>query len=359
MSCRNLNLGPDEDCAEHCCLSMFGNPRETIGASVIGFDVLQQEVVLPADHEREYWAELSRAERLVCFDCLGAEHPLRRVLVYCESSLGVPYFRHRPGESPEGDGGRGESFWHQTVKDGVARWAEGQPLVQSARKEWTTPSGRRRTDVGVQLSSGRRFAIEIQYSPISEELHAQRQADYQADGITPIWFYSIDLAEPRWAGKDLTFGVRLGAVDSQNHTTVSYIELGVPFTRPRLLDPYDHSSAEDFLPYANPECPGRLGVLWTPLHRAHLTDHGVGVSADPVETRRQRDLPAAATAAQRHNADRPKFPPLWTRLPRRKLETKQPPEVRKRIPGPTDAVCVACGDVLDSCLKGIGRHVLC
>lgn len=27
MSCRNLNLGPDEDCAEHCCLSMFGNPR--------------------------------------------------------------------------------------------------------------------------------------------------------------------------------------------------------------------------------------------------------------------------------------------------------------------------------------------
>lgn len=153
--------------------------------------------------------------------------------------------------------------------------------------------------------------------------------------------------------------MRLGAVDSPNHTTVSHIEMGVPFTRPRSLHPSDRASAEDFLPYANPKRPGQLGVLWTPLHRAHLTDQGVEVAGDPVKTRRERDLLAATTAAQRHNADRPNFPPLWTKLPRRKLETKRPPETRKRTPGPADAVCVACGDVLDSCLRELGRHVLC
>lgn len=301
-----------EVCFSSCCVSMFGNPRPTYGTSVIGFDLLKKEVVLPSDYDRGYWKGLIRDERLVCFDCLGDSEQTKRVLVYCESDRHVPYFRHRAGESPEGELSRGETQWHQAMKNGVAKWAERHSTVDSVRLERSTPSGSRRADVGVRLSGGESFALEIQYSPISQELFDARQADYLADGIRPIWFYSSDLLDPPWAGKDFTFAIRLGPVNRKNVSSASYLELGVPFTRARLLS-VDRAEAEDFFTFADPDRSGSRGVRWVPLSQTRLTMDGVSVLNNPIDERRSEEAVAAALAAEEHNAKL--RPPIMVKRP--------------------------------------------
>ncbi|WP_404851284.1 competence protein CoiA family protein [Dietzia kunjamensis] len=352
MSGIQIGSTHDPDCIHRCCSSTFGTPRASVSGSVVGYDLERQEVVLPADHGRAYWGRLSQAGRLVCVDCLRTSPSIRRTLVYCESPLGLPYFRHLPGEAHYGEGLRGESDWHQAVKDGVARWAAMQPAVESVETERMIPSGRRRTDVGVRMTSGRCFAIEVQYSPIGLELHEQRQKDYLADGVTPIWMYSTDLREPRWAGDGRTFGVRLGPVDASNHSKGSYFELGVLFSHPRRPLSSDIASAEDFQRYAHPQHPGVLGALWVPLQRARLTDQGVVVDPDPVELRRRRGLEEAERAAQRHNVNRLRNSVPW---PRSRPVARQP----KGTPKPRAATltCEVCGLPLDEVLARTRRHV--
>ena len=350
MSGIHLGSAPDPDCIQLCCASTFGSPRASASGSVVGYDLERREIVLPADHGRAYWARLRGAGRLVCVDCFRASPSRRRALVYCESLYSLPYFRHLPGEAHSGEGLRGESDWHQAVKDGVARWAASQPAVESVETERIIPSRRRRTDVGVRMRSGRCFAIEVQYSPISPELHEERQQDYLADGVVPIWMYSSDLKEPRWAGDGRTFGVRIGPVDASNHSKGSYFELGVLFSRPRRPFPSDIATVEDFQQYAHPQRPGALGALWVPLRSAQLTDDGISVDPDPVELRRRRGLEEAEKAAKRHNANRPSYPVLQPR------SVARPRKSNVRTRG-ANLTCEVCGLPLDKVLAGTKRHV--
>lgn len=290
----------------------------------------------------------------MCAECLRGPRPSERVLVYCESTLGLPYFRHRPGEAPDGEFLRGESVWHHTIKFAIRRWAKAQSNVRTAKLEALTRSGKRRADIGVRLTTGERFAIEVQYSPISEELHAARQADYMDEGITPIWLYSSDLREPPWAGSSLTFGIRLGPVDIKNVSSGLYPELGIPFRHPSGLFSFSEAEEEDFLTFAAPERSGTLGARWVKLDNAVLSDDGISVIDNPVILRRRQEWEAATFAMQDHNAKRPP-----SRIPRSR---PQPPSLHlpPLIVSPAESsFCPTCGMRLDPCLENTGLHIFC
>lgn len=353
-----IAIDTTEVCLKHCCVSMFGNPRATSGSSVPAFDLERREIILPQDQSREYWNEKIRRRQIVCAECLLGPEPTERILVYCESPLGLPYFRHRPGESPDGEFLRGESIWHYTVKYAIRRWAKAQSNVRTAKLEATTRSGKRRADIGVRLTTGERFAIEIQYSPISEELHAARQTDYIEEDIIPIWLYSSDLREPPWAGDNLTFAIRLGPVNETNISSGLHLELGIPFSKPFTLFSFNRAEVEDFLTFADPNRSGALGVRWVPLSNARLTTNGVIVDDNPVSLRRRQEWDAATLAMRRHNSERA-FAQRTIRLSSpaaRRPSRKTPP---RRVEPLEPSSCPTCGMKLDPCLEKVGLHVLC
>ncbi|BCN44711.1 hypothetical protein RE9414_29910 [Prescottella equi] len=373
MSCIKAGSIGQVVCTDRCCVSLFGTRRERLGGEVIGFDLDTREIVAPFDHPREYWRAKGSAGdgSLVCPDCLRRDPADPRVLVYYETEPGRPFFRHRPGESPDGMGTSGESAWHQGVKYGIARWVRTQPAVAAVEVEWTLPSGLRRTDVHVTLHSGREFAVEVQYSPIDAALHGERQRDYQDAGVTPIWLYSIDLAAPRWAGDNLTFGIRLGPVDEQGRSMGSQLELGVPFSTPKRVDPWTTASAENFIEYAPFQPGAQNGVLWTPIGAAALTDTGITVSPNPLDFLRKHGLAAAQAAADRHNKSRARlirdfrdardarrrsqgrYVDAVAEIPRRGITRT------RRLSPPSGLACQGCGLALDPIWRHQGRHPGC
>ncbi|GBF17424.1 hypothetical protein Br6_04830 [Rhodococcus sp. Br-6] len=364
MSCSNTGSIEAPTCADTCCMSMFGSPRERLAGDVAGIDLCTGQVVFANDHPREYWRAKGREgdRTLVCLHCLRSSPSSERVLVYYEVERGRAFFRHGPGESPEGAGVSGESQWHQGVKHSFARWARTQSAVSDVRVEWTLPSGSRRTDVLVELRSGRRFAVEVQYSPIDASLHADRQRDYREAGVTPIWLYSIALAAPLWAGDNLTFGVRLGPLDKQGRSMGHRLEFGVPFSKPNSVDSWTAASLEDFMEYTHFNSGARKGVMWVPASAATLTEVGITVPGDPVASRRRHGIVTARMAADEHNTARDE----------RKREEQQRSLERfaagraerghrkaSTVPRSTGFTCDGCGAPLSPILQQQGRHYGC
>ncbi|WP_458683466.1 competence protein CoiA family protein [Prescottella equi] len=364
MSCNKIGSMVGMICTERCCVSLFGSRRERLGGEVIGFDVDTREIVSPSDYPREYWRAKGPAGdgSLVCPDCLHDDPANPRVLGYYETEPGRPFFRHRSGEAPEGEGTSGESAWHQAVKYGIARWARTQPAVKAVDVEWTLPSGQRRTDVHVRLLSGREFEVEVQYSPIDAALHADRQRDYYEAGVTPIWLYSIGLDAPRWAGDNLTFGIRLGPVDEHAQSTGSQLELGVPFSTPGRVDPWTTATAENYIGYAPFRPHAQNGVLWMPIGSAVLTDAGVIVAPNPLEVLRTHGLAEAEAAAGRHNKGRERLIRDARARSHQRYIAGSAESARRsatRVSRPTGVVCQGCGGALDPILRQYGRHPGC
>lgn len=254
-----------------------------------------------------------------------------------------------------------ELAWHQAVKYGIARCARTQPAVKAVDVEWTLQSGHRRTDVHVRLHSGREFAVEVKYSPIDAALRVDRQRDYYEAGVTPIWLYSIGLTAPRWAGDNITFGIRLGPVMNTDGRR-DQLELGVPFSTPGRVDPWATATPEDYIGYAPFRPHAQNGVLWMPIGSAALTDSGVIVAPNPLEVLRAQGLAEAEAAADRHNKGRE-----WlirdarARSHQRYLAGAAESACRSatRAPRPTGVVCQGCGGALDPILRRYGRHPGC
>lgn len=79
------------------------------------------------------------------------------------------------------------SIWHLMAQTELVRWAKAQEGVINAEAEVTADDRSRRPDVVVWLTSGRRIAIEVQYSPLSVNDFTARDDELQREFDARVW----------------------------------------------------------------------------------------------------------------------------------------------------------------------------
>jgi hypothetical protein len=94
------------------------------------------------------------------------------------------HFRHRvPGARAHGR----ESYYHQLGKALLGqRLADGHPEARVVVDREALDNAQR-PDVLVEFPDGRRFAFELQYSPLSLEAWRARHAGYEDQGLIDVW----------------------------------------------------------------------------------------------------------------------------------------------------------------------------
>lgn len=130
---------------------------------------------------------------LVCLHCYSERGDLVPLVVKGKHhGRRRTHFAHPGGAATHGHHGK-ESIYHAEGKQLLARWAREQPGVERVTVECTTPDGRRRSDVGVRMSDGTTIALEVQYSPLSDQEWLSRHEDYTQAGVVDIWFWHARL----------------------------------------------------------------------------------------------------------------------------------------------------------------------
>jgi hypothetical protein len=135
------------------------------------------------------WPDFHLVASLTAQQLAAGQEPTRR-----------PHFRHTArGRSHR----HGRQRWmHELGKQVLAAWVcQRYPAAQLASKGVRDD----RVDVVVQLAGGRplsitldshRYAVEVQYSPLSLAEWQDRHQRYQAAGVTDVWLFGFDEADP-------------------------------------------------------------------------------------------------------------------------------------------------------------------
>lgn len=241
-----------------------GEARHSLTA-VLGYDLFAESVVMPGRETRESWER--RGAHVVCLGCYSGLELVpagtRTPLIYREGPHRRRHFAHPPGQSPYGDGLRGESLWHIEAKDRLRQWALTQPGVIAAHCEWTTPNRDRRADVLVELDDGRQLALEAQRRPLpSDEWHARRSS-YRDQDITDIWLWSTEVQQPH------------AATDPQTSIIIDppHRRLGlIVGRRPRPAFRWYDQDLRDFVPHWPPTPEDTLLVAWAQIDHWSLQD---------------------------------------------------------------------------------------
>ena len=86
-----------------------------------------------------------------------------------------------------------ETWWHLNAKQTIAVWARStMPDADVAVDDVQVfdGDGRRQPDVLITLPDGRRIAVELQYSTLTEPQWRARHAFYQRSGILDLWLFA-------------------------------------------------------------------------------------------------------------------------------------------------------------------------
>ncbi|GAA1689906.1 hypothetical protein GCM10009745_38960 [Kribbella yunnanensis] len=169
----------------------------------------------------------------------------------------------RPGHDPE-------SLWHLQVKQHFADWVEqqiGRDRVAELHIDdhWIpTATGPIRPDVYIELTTGERIAIEIQYSPGAKETVKKKRQAYAAAGVVDWWIYAPG---PDTLQLDRNDRRRIRLIASQ----VTLLREGRAFywfdlTRNRIATPYSYYS-NDYRPRDGEDWTGltEKGKRWPPI----------------------------------------------------------------------------------------------
>ena len=97
------------------------------------------------------------------------------------------HFRHLVRDVATDHGA--ETWYHLEAKQVLAAWAARQHVGAVVEDEKVLGSRDRIADVFVTLTSGLRYAIEVQFSSLSPELFRERHRWYRDAGITDVWLF--------------------------------------------------------------------------------------------------------------------------------------------------------------------------
>jgi hypothetical protein len=278
---------------------------------VVGLDLATGLEVHARDKNTEEWREKGHNGdgTLACLACFhGADLPGGpRVVALIprgrERGARQQHFAHPAGMIPPFGRHSPESLWHAESKQAIRHWATRQGFI--ARIEAWTAGGRRRSDVEVILPGGRRLAIELQRSELSDAEWIARHNDYSRSGIIDLWLWYPSLAVPRvvfrYDRPGWRFDLQAGTIG------LVHAQPGPAVAGQSLIPAQCHSVHW-------PPCRAdQLATIWMPLSSAVLTPGGINPSAeasaelDRLAAIAARDLAAAkraqAAAAERHDKD--------------------------------------------------------
>jgi hypothetical protein len=135
------------------------------------------------------WPEFHLVHSVTAEQVATGQQPIRR-----------PHFRHMAGGRTHRHGR--QRWMHELGKQVLAAWVcQRYPAAQVISKG--VRDGR--VDVVVQLAGGRplsialdgyRYAVEVQYSPLSPAEWQDRHQRYQAAGVTDVWLFGFGEADP-------------------------------------------------------------------------------------------------------------------------------------------------------------------
>jgi hypothetical protein len=135
------------------------------------------------------WPDFHLVASLTAEQTAAGQQPARR-----------PHFRHTAGGRSHRHGR--QRWMHEFGKQVIAGWVcQRYPAAQVISKGVRDS----RADVVVQLAGGRplsialdghRYAVEVQYSPLSPAEWQDRHQRYQAAGVTDVWLFGFGEADP-------------------------------------------------------------------------------------------------------------------------------------------------------------------
>ena len=245
-----------------------------------------EDLVVIRRGEAEVLRERCRSGRLVCpiEGCSAPTFTTRRLYVNRWGTEVVDGFRHLV--APDDAVHTPESVRHQEGKAQVAAWLKALGLRDVSVERSVTVGHRpasggakvRRPDVKAITRDGERLAVEIQVSPITEDLWRRRTSDLAGERYTVIWLW--------------TWKTDLDRVNADTTALRSQITLGV---RPWFLDPQHdegprlaatHQVArldgERFqVPPFDPHLP--LDLTWRALSEHHLEGPRIAVGAGDID----------------------------------------------------------------------------
>ena len=258
--------------------------------------------------QAEALRESCRSGRLVCpiEGCSAPAFTTRRLYVNRWGTEVVDGFRHLV--APDDAVHTPESVRHQEGKAQVAAWLKdlglGDVSVERSVKVGHRPaSGRvkvRRPDVKAITCDGERLAVEIQVSPIAEELWRRRTSDLSGQRYTVIWLWTwTDLdrvnADTTALRAQITQGLRPWFLDPQHDEG------------PRLAASHQIARVDGDrfqVPPFDPHLP--LDLTWRALSDHHLDGTRIAVGAGDVDESAEFALAKERTeAGARHNATCP------------------------------------------------------
>lgn len=329
---------------------------------VVGYDLTTGQPVHVQDQPTEEWRRkgYGRDCDLICWHCwLGHEAPKgTRVPLVTKGKIDGQvrtHFAHPAGHAPAG-GHSPESQFHATSKVNLARWALGQPGVARVAVEGSTEDRLRRADVMVEFATGKRVAIEIQISDLTDAAWLERHADYQAADIVDVWIWRT--------------GMRAGVAR----------DAGLPVW---LLD---RDGQSIWTPVANPH--DRRWGWWNKPHRGTHSAHWPACVGDETRSRRLKIQDCALTpqGIQPPKSFLLRLDDDWRKTQARASEQRQAaaqqalkrqtseaagtssasrprsadrPVKSIRPKSSNKPKCVECGWPLDESLVKYGRHYLC
>jgi hypothetical protein len=136
------------------------------------------------------------------------------------------HFRHRQASASVH---APESWLHETGKNWLGqelsrRYPEAQVFIDTKAID-----GGQRPDVLVEIPDGRRFAFEVQYSPITVSDWQRRHAGYESEGIVDVWLFGNIPPHLRWTRLQYDAGaITIGDL----HQTMVESGLAVHFISP-------------------------------------------------------------------------------------------------------------------------------
>lgn len=157
---------------------------------VWAFDTVNGGIVRIGLGQAEHLRERARAGQLVCpvGDCASPNLTTRASYTTWRGTLVPDGFRHVSSPNP----GHGlETTHHITGKLVVKRWLERLGFDEVTLERRDTQSGR--TPDVTATRNGSRFAVEVQFSPISTAEWSQRTKELADSGFSVLWLWGSNM----------------------------------------------------------------------------------------------------------------------------------------------------------------------
>lgn len=243
---------------------------------------------LRTKQERDEYRALCK-EHFVCIvdSCRGSLNP------HFRTAITPGYVHLDPGTS------HGETAWHQLAKVQILRWAEQKG--GSAQQEQTSEEVSRRPDVTIVTPTGAKIAVEVQYSRIGAEEHADRDLALSSAYDSVVWLFGH-------VGPNAIFRGATGSQIFLNKVARRMLESGRtllwinPTDAGAILTPWDNT------PHGPQSPTGTTASAWeiVPLSECSLDDVAgiVSPAADRIGTARNRREQLRQAARHRAEQDR-------------------------------------------------------